>query len=394
MDAQQVSFRVGKDELAGAVSWVARNLPSKPTQPMLRAMLINATDDGLELAGYDYEVSTKVHAQADIEHSGTVAVAGRLLAEIVASLPNKTIEMKSEGNTLEVTCGTSRFELPLISLDEYPPMPKLPEVTGEFSPELFERAISQVSSAAGSDDTLPMLTGIHMEIDGENVTLTATDRFRLAQRRLRWLPQVENAKAKLLIPAKNLSDHAHTLTVSGDEQVEIAVGTGEQIGAEGLFGLHYGNRQTTMRMLDADFPNVAPLLPKAHTGLARVNINQLVAAIKRVTLVDRGAQLRLQFGQGQLILSAGASDAGHAEEAIACDYEGEDDFIIAFNARYLQTGLNSLGSENVVFGFNEPSRPAILVPEPEQMPQRGEDGAFPTPAADYTYLLMPVRLPG
>ncbi|AZA08156.1 MULTISPECIES: DNA polymerase III subunit beta [Corynebacterium] len=394
MDAQAVSFRVGKDELASAVGWVARNLPTKPTQPMLRAMLISATDEGLELAGYDYEVSTKVRASADIEQTGTVAVAGRLLAEIISSLPGKPIEMKVAGNSLEVTCGTSRFELPLIPLDDYPPMPKLPEVTGEFSPALFERAISQVSSAAGSDDTLPMLTGIHMEIDGENVTLTATDRFRLAQRRLRWLPQVEQAKAKLLIPAKNLSDHAHTLSVSGDEQVEIAVGTGEQIGAEGLFGLHYGNRQTTMRMLDADFPNVAPLLPKTHTSVAKVNINQLVSAIKRVTLVDRGAQLRLQFSEGQLILSAGASDAGHAEEMVECEYSGEDNFIIAFNARYLQTGLNSLGTENVVFGFNEPSRPAILVPEPEQMPSRDEQGVFPTPETDYTYLLMPVRLPG
>ncbi|AKK04365.1 DNA polymerase III, beta subunit [Corynebacterium mustelae] len=395
MDAPNVSFEVAKDDLASAVSWVARNLPSKPTQPVLRAMLITADDDGLEFAGFDYEVSTKVRIPAEVNQPGRIAVAGKLIAEITATLPSKPIKVFVEGSMVQLVCGSSRFELPSIPLDDYPTLPALPEVTGAINPRLFIDAVTQVAAAAGRDDTLPMLTGVHMEIDGENVTLTATDRFRLALRSFQWAPAVADAQAKLLIPAKNLLENARTLDANSSEPVEIAVGTGESIGADGLFGIHIEDRQTTTRMLDADFPNVAPLLPKQHKSMASVEISALQDAIRRVALVtDRNAQIRMQFSPGEVILSAGGSDAGHAEESVPCAYTGEDELLIAFNPGYLRDGLSVIRTNRVVFGFTEASRPAILVPEPEEMPEANADGMFPTPETDFTYLLMPVRLPG
>ncbi|MDO5098599.1 MAG: DNA polymerase III subunit beta [Corynebacterium sp.] len=395
MDAPNVSFEVAKDDLASAVSWVARNLPSKPTQPVLRAMLITADDDGLEFAGFDYEVSTKVRIPAEVNQPGRIAVAGKLIAEITATLPSKPIKVFVEGSMVQLVCGSSRFELPSIPLDDYPTLPALPEVTGAINPRLFIDAVTQVAAAAGRDDTLPMLTGVHMEIDGENVTLTATDRFRLALRSFQWAPAVADAQAKLLIPAKNLLENARTLDANSSEPVEIAVGTGESIGADGLFGIHIEDRQTTTRMLDADFPNVAPLLPKQHKSMASVEISALQDAIRRVALVtDRNAQIRMQFSPGEVILSAGGSDAGHAEESVPCAYTGEDELLIAFNPGYLRDGLSVIRTNRVVFGFTEASRPAILVPEPEEMPEANAEGMFPTPETDFTYLLMPVRLPG
>ena len=380
MDLGAVSFVVAKEDLASAVSWVARNLPTKPAQPVLRAMLITADDDGLEFAGFDYEVSTKVRIPAEVNQPGRIAVAGKLIADITATLPNKPVEIFVDGSTVQLKCGSSRFELPSIPLDDYPTLPTLPEVTGAINPRLFIDAVTQVATAAGKDDTLPMLTGVHMEIEGEDITLTATDRFRLALRRFQWIPAFPDAQAKLLIPAKNFVENARTLDANSTEPVEIAVGSGDSIGAEGLFGIHVDARQTTTRLLDAEFPNVNPLLPKFHKCLASVEISSLQDAIKRVALVaDRNAQIRMHFTPGEVLLSAGGSDAGHAEESVPCEFIGtEEELLIAFNPAYLRDGLHVVRTQRVVFGFTESSRPAILIPEPEKLPELNDDGLYPS----------------
>lgn len=390
-----VSFRVHKDELADAVSWVARSLPTKTTQPVLRAVVITADDNGLEFAGFDYEVSSRVRIGAEVNEPGRVAVAGKLLSDIVGTMPSDAIEVTTDGKVMTLKARSSRFELPLVPLDDYPQLPTLPEVTGKISPAVLTGAVTQVAAAAGRDDTLPMLTGIHVEIEGENVKLTATDRFRLAQRHLTWEPAAPGVQADLLIPAKTLLDNARTLDTSLDEPVEIAVGAGDNIGGDGLFGLHTGNRETTTRMLDADFPNVAPLLPKTHTSIASIEVAPLLEAIRRVSLVaDRNAQIRMQFRGDELTLFSSGADSGAAQETMHADFSGADELLIAFNAGYLREGLAVIGTDHVLFGFTEASRPAIMVPQPEQMPEQGADGAFPTPQTHFTYLLMPVRLPG
>lgn len=395
MDSQPVSFRVAHDDLANAVAWVARSLPTKATQPVLRAMVITASDSGLELAGFDYEISTRVRIAAEVAEPGRIAVAGKLIAEIVNTLPNKPVELQVDGSKVLLVCGSSRFELPLIPLDDYPQLPSLPEVTGTIDPALFVDAVTQVASAAGRDDTLPMLTGVHMEIDGGSVRLAATDRFRLAIRTFEWNPSAAEVSARLLVPAKSLQENARSLDTSLGDPIEIAVGTGENVGGDGLFGLHSENRETTTRMLDAEFPNIQPLLPKMHTSLASVEIAPLQDAIRRVSLVtDRNAQIRMEFSSGQVVLSAGGADSGHAEEVIPCAFSGRDSLVIAFNPGYLKDGLGVVRTDRVVFGFTEPSRPAILIPEPEELPEAGEDGSFETPETNFTYLLMPVRLPG
>ena len=389
-----VSFRVHKDELADAAAWVARSLPTKSTQPVLRAVVITADDNGLEFAGFDYEVSTRVRIGAEVNDPGRVAVAGKLLADIVGTMPNDAIEVSTDSKVMTLKARSSRFELPLIALDDYPQLPHLPEVTGRISPAALTGAVTQVASAAGRDDTLPMLTGIHLEIDGENVTLTATDRFRLAQRHLTWEPTSPDVKADLLVPAKTLLDNARTLDTSIDDPVELAAGAADNIGGDGLFGLHTGNRETTTRMLDADFPNVAPLLPKTHSAMASIEVAPLQEAIRRVSLLtDRNAQIRMEFSEGEVTLAAGA-DSGRASESLPCAFNGREDFVIAFNPSYLKDGLAVVHTDRVVFGFTEPSRPAIMIPEPEELPAANEDGSFPTPETHFTYLLMPVRLPG
>ncbi|MEJ4113117.1 DNA polymerase III subunit beta [Corynebacterium kroppenstedtii] len=394
MDPNGASFRVAKDDLSGALSWVARSLASKPTQPILRGVMMTANDDGLLLAGFDYEVSTRVRISAEVIEPGRVLVAGKLANDIIGSLPNKDVAISVEGTKVYVTCGQSNFELPAMTIDDYPELPTLPEETGRIDPHTFTAAISQVASAAGKDDSMPMLTGIKMEVKGENVVLAATDRFRLAVREFTWEPSSPDVNAELLIPARTLADSARTLDSRMSDPIELAMGSAHDVGKDGLLGIVSEHRQTTTRLIDADFPKFRPLLPKNHSSMAIVEIAPLLDAIRRVSLVaERNAQVKLEFSEGQVVLSAGGAEAGTAEEALPAQFVGEP-LLIAFNANYLKEGLSSIDTAKVVFGFTQPSRPAILIPEPESMPEQDSDGQFPTPETYFTYLLMPVRLPG
>jgi DNA polymerase-3 subunit beta len=241
-----------------------------------------------------------------------------------------------------------------------------------------------------------MLTGIRMETEGNMVTMAATDRFRLAVRTFEW-NQIPEGNAELLIPAKTLADTARSLDAGSSEPVTLAFGDGSDgraVGADGLLGILADPRRTTTRLLDAEFPKFRPLLPKQHSSLASVRIDPLREAIRRVSLVaDRGAQIRMDFSEGQVVLSAHGDEAGRAEEVLECAFVGEP-LLIAFNPGYLSDGLSAIHTDRVVMGFTQPSRPAVLIPEPDELPEAGEDGMFPNPETEFTYLLMPVRLPG
>ncbi|APT83743.1 DNA polymerase III subunit beta [Corynebacterium aquilae] len=393
MDVQAVSFQVAKDDLAHAVGWVARNLPAKPAQPVLRGMLITADDEGLELAGFDYEVSTLVRIPAIVHTTGRIAVAGKLLSEIVSNLPSKPIDVQLDDSTVIFRCGSSRFELPSIPLEDYPQLPQLPAITGTIDPKLFVEAVSQVAMAAGKDDALPMLTGVNVIISGEEVTLVATDRFRLAVRQLQWNPQPGIGEATVLVPAKTLMDNARTLDTNMPDPVEIAIGDGEAIGQDGLFGLRVEARRTTTRLLDAQFPNHRPLLPATNRSVVIMDIPSLVDALRRVSLVtDRSeSQIRMHFHSDHVVLSAGTA-GGHAEETLPCELHGEE-VATAFRSSFLRDGLGVLNSDKVMFGFTEAKRPAILVAYNGEELAQDDQGDYLTPDNDFRYVLMPVRLP-
>jgi DNA polymerase-3 subunit beta len=386
-----LKFRLVRDDFADAVAWVARTLPTRPTVPVLAGVLLTGSDDGLTISGFDYEVSAEVRLAAEIASPGTVLVSGRLLSDITRALPDKPVDVQVEGTRVSLTCGSARFSLPTMAVEDYPTLPTLPEETGALSADLFAEAISQVAVAAGRDDTLPMLTGIRVEISGEAVVLAATDRFRLAVRELTWSAGAD-VEAAVLVPAKTLAEAAKTGTDGAE--VHLSLGAGPAVGKDGLLGISGNGKRSTTRLLDAEFPKFRQLLPTEHTAVATIGVAELTEAIKRVALVaDRGAQVRMEFSVDVLRLSAGADDVGRAEEDVAVDFAGEP-LTIAFNPTYLTDGLGSLHSERVSFGFTTPSRPAVLRPASDDDPQAGDNGPFPAVSTDYVYLLMPVRLPG
>src|ERR1700741_2383881 len=196
-----LKFRLVRESFADAVAWVAKNLPTRPAVPVLSGVLLSGSEDGLTISGFDYEVSAEAQVAAEIASPGKVLVSGRLLSEITRALPNKPVDFYVDGSRVALTCGNARFSLPTMPVEDYPTLPALPEATGALPADLFAEAISQVAIAAGRDDTLPMLTGIRVEISGETVVLAATDRFRLAVRQLPWAALSPDVEAALLVPA-------------------------------------------------------------------------------------------------------------------------------------------------------------------------------------------------
>lgn len=388
-----LKFRLVREDFADAVAWVVRILPSKqPSRPILAGVLITGSDTGLTITGFDSDVSAEVQVPAEIGSPGAVLVSGRLLSDITRSLPAKPVEVSVEGSRMLLSCGSAKFSLPTMPVEDYPTLPTLPAETGVVSADLFAEAVGQVAVAAGRDDTIAMLTGIRLEISGAKVVLAATDRFRLAVRELTWSTTSPDVDAAVLVPHKMLAEAAKAVTSGSD--VHLALGTGADVGDARLLGIRSGGQRSTTSLLENEFPKFRQLLPAEHTAMATMDVAELSEAIKRVAIVaERGAQIRMEFGADSVQLSAGADGLGSAEEELPVEFAG-DPLTIAFNPNYLVDGLASLHSDRVTFGFTTASKPAVLRPVGEDAPEYTGPGPFPAGQTDYVYLLMPVRLPG
>ena len=390
-----MELRVERDTLADAVVWTARSLPARPPMQVLLGLLLEVDDaNGLSVSGFDYEVSSRVTVRVTAAESGRVLVPGRLLADIVRSLPAAPVELRLEGTRVVVTCGAARFTLPTLPVEDYPALPAMPTTAGSLESDVFAAAVQQVAIAAGRDDTLPVLTGVRIEIEGEQITLAATDRYRLAVRTLAWKPEQPGLSATALVPARTLAETAKALT--GGPEVTVSLSSAGPGGGEGMIGFQGSQagqvRRTTSRLLEGEFPKYRSLLPDSHSAQAQITTATFVEAVRRVALVAaRNAPVRLSFDADGVVLEAGGADDAQASERLECGWEGDtsEPFSIAFNPGYLLDGLAAVDSDTTTMSFTGPTRPAVLTGKREPT----SDGEA-VRVADYRYLLMPVRLSG
>ena len=188
-----MKFRVERDVLAEAVAWTAKSLPARPPAPVLAGLLLSAIGEELVISGFDYEVSSRSQLPAQVEEAGTVLVSGKLLADIARALPNRPVEFSTDGPKVQLVCGSSRFTLQTMPVEEYPALPDMPKAAGSIAAGTFAAAVAQVAVAAGKDDTLPFLTGVRVEINGDTLRLAATDLYRLAVREILLKPERADA---------------------------------------------------------------------------------------------------------------------------------------------------------------------------------------------------------
>jgi DNA polymerase III subunit beta len=378
---QDVKFTVERDVLAEAVTWTARSLPSRPSIPVLAGVRLEATSTGtLALSSFDYEVSAVSEITAEVAEPGTVLVSGRLLAEISRSLPSRPVEIVVEGTRAVLTCGSSRFTLLTMPLEDYPALPALPPASGTIDAHAFAEAVSQVTIAASRDETLPLLTGVRLEIEGDTLTLLATDRYRLAMREVAWNPATPGLSATALVRARTLSEVAKSLTSAGALSISLPSGSGSEI-----VGFEAGGRRTTSLLVDGDYPPVRRLFPESTTSHAVVATQSLVEAARRVALVaERNTPIRLEFSEGQVVLEAGQGEDAQASEAIESTFDGET-ITTAYNPGYLLDALGAVGKEFTRISFTHGTKPSVIT---------GQTAVDSTEDSGFRYLIQPIRFAG
>lgn len=385
-----MKIRVERDALADAVAWVARSLPNRPTAPILAGLLMNASGDEVTLSSFDSTTSAQVTMPAEVTDEGTVLVSGRLLNEIARSLPNKPVEMVSDHTQVELICGSARFSLQTLPVEEYPTLPEMPTQTGLVDASVFEKSVSQVVIAAGRDELLNVFTGVRVEINGDRLSLLATDRYRMALKELTWQPSSPDIEGAVLVPGRVLADTAKSLT-SG-KTVTVSLSTTESEG-EGLVGFTgegaKSRREATTRLLNQAFPKVRHLMDVVGTVTVRVPTADLLAAVKRVSLVaERNTPLRMLIEDDHISLEAATGDQAHASEAIEAQVGvvGEEKSIDAagFNPHYLLDALGALDAPYAHFSFTAPGKPCLIT----GLATIDGDQLF-----DYRHVIMLMRLP-
>ena len=383
-------IRLERDVLAEAVQWAARSLPTRPSVPILAGQMNRAAAGEVVLTSFDYETSAQITVKADVADEGVALVSGRLLADIARSLPNKPVELSSDATKVEVVCGTARFTLQTLPVADYPALPTMPEATGAIASEDFSKAVSQVVVAAGRDELLPVFTGVRMEIEGETLSLLATDRYRMALKELPWNPRNTRADGAALVPARVLAETARSMT-SGNE---VTLSLSSAATGDGLIGFEgtgaAGVREITTRLLDGEFPKVRHLMNVQATVTVRANTAEVEAAVKRVALVaERNTSLRMLIGDGSITLEAATGDqaqAVEALEAVVVDTTGSGLTMTAagFNPHYISEALAALDAPYVQFSFTAPGKPCLLM---------GLDEIDGDPREDYRHVIMLMRLP-
>ena len=372
-----MKFVVVRDSLVDAVNWVSKSISNRPITTALLGIVIDASEE-ITLSGSDLETSAKAKFKAEVSQKGKVLEPGRLLAEISRSLPAKPVSFVLEGTRVLVSAGSAKFTLPTLPLSEYPTLPELPAASGSLNSDLFATAVNQVAVAAGKDDSLPTLTGVFVEINKNQITLAATDRYRLAVRELTWSAQDANIETTSLLRARTLADAAKSLI--GSTQVTIALAPATT--NEKLVGFISEGKTMTSRVLDGSFPPFRHLLPSESTADAIIEVAPFLDSVRRVALVtDKTVPLRLNFSNNTLQLEAGTGDEAQASEKLDINYKGED-INIAFNPTYLTDGLTAINTAFVHISFTGANKPAVLT---------GQTEAGSAPITNYKYLLMPMR---
>ena len=417
-----MKFRVDREALGDAVAWVARALPSRPVVPVLSGLLLQAGDDELTLSCFDYEVSARARIDAKVEQPGEALVPGRLLAEVIRSLPALDVEMATDADMVGVTCGRAEFALVSLPAADYPALPEPPPPAGTVDGGALSVAAAQVVPAASRDDTLPMLTAVCLDVDGDTLTMAATDRYRMAVRRLRWEPTAPRLRAVAMVPARTLAEVARTMAAG--VPVTVAFGAPGQAGtagepgqdstarepraADGLISFESASRRFTARLVAGEFIKYQSRFPADFGSRAMLPAAAFTEAVRRVSLAaDRASPVRLAFGPDGAVVEAQTEGRAKAKESVPAEFQG-DEKVISFSPHLLLDGLAAAAAAaparhpghdedstqtatadpmQIRLEFTSAAKPALIT-------WAGDEGLQPgDPAPAFRYLVAPLRAP-
>ena len=375
-----MKLTVHRDVFAEAVNFTVKLLPQRTTLPILSGILMSAEGGSLTLSSFDYEVSARTSVTADVSQDGQALVSGRLLSDIAQRLPQQDVHIEIDGSSIRVVCGTAKFSLLTMPLEEYPQLPEVSGQVGEVMGEEFAEAIAQVSPAASRDDVTPVITGVSLHLNGSELSMMATDRYRVAVRTLNWSSSESLTDVSALVPSRTLSEVGKTF--QNAEKVSVTISTG---GDRELVAFSAADRTVTSLLIKGSFPPVQRLFPDVIDNYAVVNTAELIEATRRVSLViEREAPLRYSFTADGVLLEALGSEQAQASETTDGHLVGNE-CVVSLKPQFLIDGLSHTDSEFARIGFtptDNPNKPGpVLITA-----QTSKDGDS-IPA--YRYLLQP-----
>ncbi|CAB4623731.1 unannotated protein [freshwater metagenome] len=375
-----MKFQVNKDVLSDAVSFAVRLLPQRTTLPILGGILIEADANALRLSVFDYEVSAQAEIVAKVETSGRVLVSGRLLSEIASKLPNAPVDFTTDGSKVVVSCGSTKFSLLTMPVEEYPTLPEIPAISGTITGEAFQNAVHQVAVAASKDDVTPVLTGVQLEAGEKSISFVATDRYRVALREAAWQSNPAGVGAVALVPARTLQEVAKTFGNQGEISISITKSDERE-----MIAFKANNRSVTSLLLKGNFPPVKSLFPENIENFAVIATQDLIDSTRRVSLVlERESPLRYSFDEGAVALEATGNETAQASENISAELEGKE-IVVSLKPQFLIDGLAGVHSEFVKIAFTNNDNPNK--PGPVLISSHGAKEK--TDSDSYRYLLQP-----
>jgi DNA polymerase-3 subunit beta len=359
-----------KQPLLDALQIVGRAVSARAALQALTGILLEVREGSLRLRATDTELGLEVSPEVSVDGEGAVVLPGRLLVDIVRSLPDGQVELelREAQRDVEIRAGSSSFHLRTLPAEDFPRAPTAEGEPLELPVAPLRETISRVASAASRDDARPVLTGILLKVEGSELTMVATDSYRLAVKRTALGAEAPEIEAN--VPARAMREVARLSEDDADGAVEIHLSSNQAV-------FRIGGVTLSSRLIDGQFPNYRQLLPESFEHEIKVKRDDLLEVTRRVGQVaQKNAALRLAFSDGELVVSAETPDLGDAREAIPVSFDGEP-IEIGFNPEFVRDGLESLTSEELVLKLISPLRPGLIEP---------------ADADDFSYLVMPIRL--
>lgn len=378
-----MKFQVNRDVLADSVAFAARMLQSKPTSQVLSGMRLVADANSLQISVFDHDVSAQTEIVANVDQSGTTLVSGRLLNEIVSRLPNQPITFQQEGSKVVLTCGSSKFELATLPIEQYPTLPPIPAVSGTIEGDAFINAIRRVSVASAKDSTRPFQKGIQIKANNESVMFTAADPNRIARCSVPWLGKSGEVSAVVL--TKTMQDIEKSFANLGEVSISIAAE-----GERGMVAFQAKNRVVTTVVLNIEnYPDIDQYFPTNLEDSVVINKQDLIDATRRVELVVNESEDTVRYSfESALVQLESTSSENNASEVVEATLSGNPTSL-RFKPNLFNDGLNQITSEFVKIEFTknqrDPSRPGPII----MSSQTSKDAASPD---SYRYLLNPNML--
>jgi DNA polymerase III subunit beta len=370
-DISHLKLTTKRDEFVSKLSVVSRAVSTRAVTQALSGILLSADSEGVTLTATDGEMGLRTSLAADASTEGSVLLPGRLLSELARSLGDESVEIEQRESErdVEIRSGGSSFHLRVLPSEDFPNLPDEGPEPLKIPAAALAETVDLVARAASRDDMRPVLTGVLVSAAGQEMTMVATDSYRLAVKRTELESSI-GGELEANIPARALRELGRL--VAGGEVEEVAVSL---LPNQAVFKA--GGILLNTRLIDGQFPNFRQLLPESYEHDVRLPRSEFLEVARRVSqLAQRNAPLRLSFSQGELKVSASTPDVGDAEETMPAAFEGEE-LEIGFNPEFLRDGIESVEGDEVVLRLISPLRPGLLQPVDNE---------------DFRYLVMPIRL--